>query len=253
MMKIVFMLFISCLLSHFAMAGMLGFVDLPKGCHSRQVYPCQVRVNGGFLAIEQGGQSLQLADQSALSFLASNEVQILAGSLWVRKSQDLTVRMSPLLALSLSSGEFFFSRQSDSALLVRNLAGEVGFESDRVFANEVLPVGFQNWYGPLNTNGQISRGMIRPIDMAAFLKDWLSMSGLSRAEMRHQIESYRESWKDGLELSVELYSQVVSRRIAAVEEKERKKQERLSALRQERLRLRNMYRAKNGLEPSDHP
>jgi hypothetical protein len=176
----------------------------------------------------------------------------LGGGAWVLKSQDLKVRISPLLTLQVT-GEFFFRYQPDSTILVRNLSGEVKFHSARVFASEALPLGFQNWYGPLDASGQISRGMIRPIEMAAFLKDWYSMSGLSVAEMKTRVQEYREAWKDGLDLSSELYSQVVLRRIASVEEKERKKWERHQASERERRKLRNMFRDRNGLGPESSP
>ncbi len=224
----------------------MGFVDLPKGCFGKEVYPCQVRVSGGFLTIERSGLQMHLSDQSSLSFLSQNEVQLLSGQIWVRKSQNLNLRLSALLKMKLS-GEWFFERAADATILARNLQGDVRFESSKVFENEALPVGFQNWFGGLDATGQISRGLIRPIEMAAFLKEWLPLSGFSRAEMQSQIGEYRELWKEGPEISAQFYGQVVSRRLAAVEEKERKQQERAEALRQERLKIRNMYRNRNGL------
>ncbi len=229
-----------------AQAEAMGYVDLPKGCFGKQAYPCQVRVSGGLLNMDRGEQQFTLADGGSVSFMSSNEVQILSGGVWVRKSKDLLVRMSSLLKMQIG-GEWFFEKQKDGLQLVRNLNGEVEFQSKQIFASEALPAGFQNWYGGLDSYGQVSRGVIRPIEMSAFLKQWLPVSGLSVAEMKKQIQVYREWWKDGLEISSQFYSQVANRRIAAVEERERKRQEAKVRAQNERLKIREMYRARQGL------
>jgi hypothetical protein len=231
----------------------LKFVDLPQNCYAKKTYPCQVRISGGSLTIEREAQVLHLADQGAISFLSANELQFLSGAAWIEKANALTVKVSAVLKIQIS-GEWLLKKEKDATMVMRNLAGEARFLSDRVFPNEALPVGFQNWYGLLDTSGSVSRGMIRPIEVGEFLRDWLPMSNLSVAEMKHQISSYKERWKGALEQSAQLYAQVATRRIAAVEERERLKLEKAVSLRQEREKLRQMYRDRNGLsEPGASP
>ncbi len=223
----------------------LKFVDLPQNCYTQKTYPCQVRISGGSLAIERESQILHLADQGAISFLSANELQFLSGAAWIEKANDLTVKISPVLKIQIS-GEWFVKKEKDATMSVRNLAGEAKFISDRVFASEALPIGFQNWYGLLDTSGSVSRGVIRPIEVGDFLKDWLPISNLSVAEMKHQVLSYKEQWKGALEQSAQLYAQIATRRIAAVEERERLKLEKAASHRHEQEKLRQMYRERNG-------
>jgi len=243
-MKIWQFLLISILFSQLAQAE-LRFVDSPKGCYARKSYPCQVRVSGGSLVIERGNQILHLADQGALSFLAENEIQFLSGGAWIEGAEGLKVKISSVLGLQIK-GEWFFHREKDATMLIRNLNGEAQFLSSRVFPSEAIPIGFQNWYGLIDSTGQVSRGIIRPIELKPFLKDWLAISGLSIAEMKNRVSIYRELWKDGLEMSVALYGQVVSRRIASVEERERKRAAQIEAVQRERAKLKSMYRDRNG-------
>ena len=227
-------------------------VDSPSRCFSQRVYPCSLRVTGGLLSFEKDSQKYQLADQSSLEILSVSKIKILQGSLWVKEARELQVQVSPVLTLKIN-GEVFMQKTSDTVLSVRNLSGQVGFESPHVFSNEFLPIGFENWYGPLDSQGQVSRGVIKPISMTDFLKVWIPVSGLSFAEMKRATKEYKELWREALDQSTSFYKEIVERRIASQEEKEREAQRMREAQQKEQAKLRKMFREKNGLIDSQDP
>lgn len=222
------------------------FADSPAGCFSKNIYPCSLRVTGSFLSFEREFQKYHLGDGSAVLFLSADEIQLLQGVLWIRESKDLTVKVSPPLRMRISGEHIFQKKGLD--LHVFNVDGLVQFKSAFVFQSEALPKGFQNWYGQVDSSGQVSRGMIRPISMGDFLRAWMPVSGASLAEAKKMILHCKENWKDAVEISAGIYQEVAERRIASDQAKIRLSQEAKRRKLTEQAQLRQMYRSKNGLE-----
>lgn len=223
-----------------------GFVDSPEQCFVKHRYPCSLRVSQGFLSFERESQKYHLAEKSSLLFVSPSQVQLLQGRVWVQDSKSLRIKISSALQMTIS-GEWFFEKQMDSTLLARNLSGEALFNSKFVFAHESLPLGFQNWFGPVDSTGQISRGVIRPIAVADFLRAWLPLTGLSVAESKKRSQNYKSLWAGNVEQSATLYKQVVQRRLASQQEKAQKKADQRAKRLAEQAELKKMFRQKNGL------
>ena len=231
-------------------AETLSFVDLPKNCFAGKVYPCSLRSTGGMLKFEKGSEAYQLGPSSAVRFLQEDQVQLLSGTLWIEKSKNLRLKVNPELSLTLT-GEFFLEREKDAVVLVRNLFGTTTFQSKFLFKEESLPVGFQNWYGTLNAQKQIDRGVIRPIEALAFLKVWNPISGLSPAEARKRVQAFRANWVENIEVSTNLYREIIERRLASQESLDQSRAQRQRAALEEKKRIRQMYRQKAGFDLQD--
>src|SRR4051812_3531023 len=96
-----------------------AFVDLPVGCFAAHKYPCSLKATGSFLNFERDSQKFHLAQNSALIFFSESNIQLMQGKLWIRDSQALTLKVSPLLQMELT-GEFFTEKMPDATMLVRN-------------------------------------------------------------------------------------------------------------------------------------
>jgi hypothetical protein len=223
-------------------------VDLPRGCFTQKKFPCQVRVTSSFLAFDLGLQKFHLGAKSSLLFISAEQIQLLQGDLWIQQSDSLGLKFSPALKMVVS-GEWLIRKAPQAQTHVFNLAGQSKFDSQFVFPSESVPVGFQNWYGLIDSNGEISRGVIRPIQIKEFLKTWIPLSGLSMAEIRKSTLSYREAWGDSLERSAKLYQEIVERRLASHEDKALRLQDKRRQAEIERAQLRRMFRERNGLPP----
>ncbi|MEZ0391719.1 MAG: hypothetical protein ACAH59_05860 [Pseudobdellovibrionaceae bacterium] len=223
-----------------------GFIDSPSKCFSQRKYPCSLRVSRRMHSFEREAQRYHLGENGALLFLSESQIQLMQGVLWIQSSKDLEVKSSSALSMKLS-GEWLLEKRPDTSLLFRNLKGSIDFQSKFVFTNESLPVGFQNWYGPMDSSGQISRGMIRPLVLKDFLQVWIPLSGLSLAEVKRQTADYKKTWGNTVEQSSKFYQQVAERRLASQEEKARKLAAQKASRQQEQSDFRQMFRKKNGL------
>lgn len=223
------------------------YVDLPQGCFTKKTFPCALRSTAGALKFESVSGSYFLGDLSSVRFTSANQIQLLSGSLWIERSQQLEFVANPELTLKLA-GEFFLEKQKAGMVLVRNLNGVVEFDSRFLFKAESLPLGFQNWYGTLTTQKQINRGVIRPIEVLPFLKVWQPVAGLSPAETKARVHVYKQSWAEGVEISSQFYKEVVERRLASQAELDQRRVDRQKAALNEQKRIRQMYRQKAGFD-----
>ena len=211
-----------------ALWGSSGFVDLPEGCLNRKAYPCLLRATNSSVRLEHGAQIFTLAEKASMQFFTKDEFQILDGSVWVNAAVPLVVRLPGEVKV--------------------HWKGEFLVDSPRVFENESLPVGFENWYGKITTAGWLDRGMIKPIAAGEFVKQWAPFSGLSVADAHRKILFFKEAWEANVGQASDLYQEVVRRRMASVEEKEHLKQDQAEKARQERQTFKKLYRQKNYLD-----
>ena len=226
-----------------------SFVDSPDQCLGLDKYPCSVRSVKGPLSMEKGGHSFVLDANSAVHFETAQEFKLLSGQVWIEKSENLSLKISPSLTINLN-GEFFAQKLSDK-LWLKNLDGETQFKSSHVFQSESLPVGFENWYGRITTKGSIDRGIIKPIELKDFLVSWLPLAQNSVAVLKKKVASYRELWSKAPEQSSELYKEIVERRMASVTQRELTQEQQVEKARKAIQKIREMYRQKNYLEPSE--
>ncbi len=204
-------------------------------------------MNKGSLRFERNAATFVLGEKSALRFIADDKIQVLSGSLWIEEAKDLAVVVHPQFGFS-ASGSLFLQKTADGNIFVRNLEADIKFRSPFVFKGEALPAGFQNWYGRLNAQKQIDRGIFRPIEFASFLKAWLPMTHLSIAEAKGRVLVWKEQWSGALEASAHFYQEVVERRMASVELQDQQRAARQKAAQTEQNRIRQLYRQKTGFE-----
>lgn len=227
-----------------------SFIDLPKGCYGKQSYPCTLTVEKGFLSLMRSESVVHLSKEGVLAFFAPDQMQLLKGQIWIQGAKHVTLKMSSVLKLEVD-GDWLVSFVGHSNQVnILNLNGQAKFVSQSVFENESIPVGFENWYSGIATNGQVLRGIIRPIENESFLKNWMPISGMSLAASKHKFKNYKENWQGVIEESANFYQQVVARRVASAEAAQDRKDARARLLQQEQAKFRKMFRQKLGLENS---
>jgi hypothetical protein len=224
-------------------------VDSPDQCFSLDKFPCSVRSVDQALTIEKTSGRFIVGPHSSVHFVTASEIQLLEGKIWFERADGLHLKISPKLKILLN-GEFFAARESDKSIL-RNLNGDAQFQSDLVFKNETLPVGFENWYGRITTAGAIERGIIKPIELKTFLVEWLPLAQNSPAELKQMVSGYKQSWSKAAMISSEFYKEIVERRMASVEAKELSQQQQVEKARRAIQKIRELYRQKNYLDSSE--
>lgn len=239
------------ILGSFSFTGSLAnaefFVDLPKNCYSKQEYPCTVTVESGVLTLVRENGKFNLSKNGVLAFFTAEKMQLLKGQMWISNAKGLETKISSILSLKIF-GDLLVSKESREKTRIVNLNGQIEFVSKNLFPSEAIPLGFENWYTGLAVNGQILRGIIRPIETETFLKSWVPISGMSLASSRHKFKQYKENWDGTVEESARFYQQIAERRIASAEEAEERRVRKMRSLQLERQKIRKMFRQKLGLE-----
>lgn len=222
------------------------FVDEPAQCFVREGYPCAVRSLEP-LRLQRGDDIYQFAAETSVVWLSADDLRVLEGRIWIEKSANLSLHIlgSDVVAVD---GEFLVTREKDQNLTIMNLNGSVQFPEKGFLKSEALPVGFQNWYGRRGTNGVVQRGVLRPIEVPAFIASWARTGSATRVARGEKLKQYRELWKGNVDQSAELYKNIVERRIASQEDSRAALRRRRQKADEERARLRQMFREKNNLQ-----
>jgi hypothetical protein len=232
----------------------IAMVDLPAGCWQSQKVPCAVRASHAgeaFTYHQAGGQAMEfelVAEKKASWVVQVDGIKLIQGEFWVKSSKDLIILSNSISAQV--NGEFWIDVKEDITE-IKNLqaefkklqmTGSVQGEED-----VTLPVGFENWYGTLNSEGKLNMGVLRPIDRAPFFSTWARHMKISKAVAVAQIEKWKEIWTGAVAASSELYARVIERKIANEEAKRRELQRRIDEEAAEKRQLRQMFRVRHSL------
>jgi hypothetical protein len=242
-----FLTLLLCTASH-------AFVDEPAGCWGARKIPCAVRATKAgeaFYYSRPGAESFQfelIAAKKASWLLQQEGLKLLEGELWVKSSRDLRVETNQIFAVA--QGEFWIQLQGSKTEL-KNLEAEftrlqmTGLPGDGKRVS--LPVGFENWYGGLNSDGDLNVGVLRPIDRVPFFSSWARQMKVSKPLAVEKIEKWREIWQAATDASSELYARVVERKIASEENRLREVQRRKDEAASEKRQLLQMFRERHSL------
>lgn len=222
------------------------YVDEPAGCFSKESYPCAVRALEA-LKLERGGDVYQFAADTSVVWIHADELRVLEGRFWIEKSTQLSLHLMGTDTVVVN-GEFLVIREKDQNLVMMNLHGDVKFPAKGFLKSEALPVGFQNWYGRRMTEGNVERGVVRPIDVPTFMAAWARSGVAAKSARLEKVKEYKELWKDNVDQSSELYKNIVDRRIASQEDSAEAERRRQKKAEEERAKLRQMFREKNNLQ-----
>lgn len=228
----------------------VDYVELPEQCLAKKIFPCQLKAVSKELELEISGHRLVLEKNTMVEIRSNDQYRLLQGRVWFTPTKSAEGDRILILHSNLKikfDGEIFVEKVSPETHTVYNLDSNVQIQSELIFQNEVLPIGFQNWYGALATTGQISRGIIRPIDKDLLVRIWTPMSGLSFAEASAKLRILVKSWEKNVDLAAGLYQQVIERRLASQSEKENQAKLRKQKMQDLDAELRALYRQKNGL------
>jgi hypothetical protein len=224
----------------------LVYVDEPAGCFDRAAYPCAVRALEP-LKLQRGDDVFQFAADTSVVWLSPDDLRVIEGRIWIEKSNKLSLRLLGGDSVVMN-GEFLITHQEDQSLLVMNLNGSVQFPAKGFLKSEALPVGFQNWYGRRMTEGNVERGVVRPIEVATFVDSWARTGVSTKAARLDKVKLYKKLWRGNVDQSAVLYKDIVERRIASQEDAASARARREQKAQAEREKLRQMFREKNGLE-----
>lgn len=220
-----------------ANANETRWVDFPKNCLGKQ-YPCAVTHQAAGEWIWQD-REMAVSAHTSLVLLDDKTVQLMSGDIWSQDFKELNLKHG-IFQIKLS-GDSMLNRR-DQKLQVINLDGDVSVSKSGV-TGESIPAGFSNWYEGLAQGGEFKQGVIAPTtsnDIALLFK---KMPG-SREILKTKLSSYKEHRKLALSESSKLYSKVTELRRVASENATAARENAFRRQKEEKARLRQMYRDK---------
>ncbi len=230
-----------------------AYVDEPKGCWHSERQPCAVRATaaGEKFKFQQGSRQGTWASAKGTSWIIEDQdLKLLTGKIWIQTSAKFNVVTNQVKFEA--DGEFWIENASSKTKVI-NLSGNalhlaLVSSVNQSQETQTLPVGFENWFGSLDSSGQASRGILRPVAKAEFFKVWAQKMKVSEVVAKKKMADWKELWQDSAVVSADLYTEVVHRAIAQNEQKKNEIARRKENVIEEQQRLRKMFRARNGLQ-----
>lgn len=216
-------------------------MDEPTGCYASEKFPCAIRALGVSLSIVQKNYAFKLKKDSNLIFYGKNQARLLDGAVWVVQGEALKLQTTHIQVSG--RGDYWVEKFNSERTLVRNLNADI-----QILAggknHEVLPVGFENWFGGLQSDQNLAKGIVRPIEKGYFLSLWNQTAQLSKKNTIQKIGFYRQLWDKNIEGSSQLYREIVQRKLASVELKEKQRVKQEQKNKEERESLRQVFRSR---------
>lgn len=215
----------------------VDYVDEPQGCWMNHKKPCAIMPQKKPLGIQVGDSEMVLAPNTGFVVIDAQHVRFLQGSVWIKKSENLVVH-GGLLDTTIS-GEAWIEMVS-GRLMLKNLSGQIKTERAGLNYSQELPVGFENWYQGLRSDGQVSSGMMSPIVLTDFVVPFNHVAELPRRTLKTKIKTFAKAWKGTAEAASQLYSEVITRRVAQWQEEQDTKERLAEKRAKERQQQRQM-------------
>lgn len=230
----------------------INWVDYPVGCRAKQMFPCSIKSSALVTDFKFGDAEWVFNRGAAVFAEDSKSFKVLHGVAWMKSESEIKILGSGWHLVA--SGDVYFDTDSQRKLVVKNFAGSVRLESDRVttFSDDVIPVGFENWYSGLGLepgakSWALQRGLLEPIQTEKMFSEIIPLMNGRKASKLERLKSYRESWSGNTQASADFYKQIALNRRAEAQAIIDKERARRLAEQRERTKLREMFKERNGL------
>ncbi len=217
-------------------------IDEPRFCLARQIYPCAFRAQSLAQVLLLNDFEVHLSQGASLLLYDAKHMRLLGGQIWIRRSKELTLTTG-FVDFSLN-GDTWVDRVSSKKILIRNLNGSVRVSSSLSTLQEVIPVGFENWYSLINSKVHLEQGVLRSIDPLHFLPEWSAIAQLPKTQSLDLLKTYKEYWSGNVEASSHLYQDVVNRHMASFQHEEISKNLKEERKQADEVKMRQMFRAR---------
>lgn len=213
-------------------------LSIPENCFGR-LTPCSLKVPSSKWTYKEGPLRLHASQGSILTEnIKTREWRLVEGTLWVENAPSLRVRTTSA-EVEGSSGQYWIIVEQDRALF-RNISAKlvVTFKDQ---SKMEIPRGFEVWVGAVNSEAQVERGMLKPIDLKRHLKVWHALYPGTRQQFISEVQDLKDQWSDLTEQSSAIYQKVSERKLASLEDEKQRELEIKKKKEQERRRLRENF------------
>jgi hypothetical protein len=221
----------------------------PSACVVKKTDVCLVKTQGKPELVHWGSTFIWIAKDSMFE-LKGLAVRPLQGGGWIQSAEEIPFSTSYIQG-TISGGIWISHIQGKT--MIRHLSGDLFIRHVSSSEPMVLPVGFENWYAGLQTDGKPFQGIVRPLAANSFLVEWFKEFQVPAKVAKKFWITWSRAWKGNIDIGSEIYKTSMERQLASEKEKESARELRAERQRQEAHRLRQIYRSKNSIDAFRDP
>lgn len=201
--------------------------EKPRGCLSGSK-PCAVYIPKAVSSkkIKFMDHVVTLASGTVALFNGAERVRLIRGTLW--NHQGSLFVETEFGAVDGADGEFWVIHQKHR-VLVRNLSSQMNVHyksiNQTVGLSDVIPNGFESWFGAMTLRGDAQHGFVRPIDSKQYLKDLATCFQGDRVEFMKEYSGFKTLWKRSIASAGEMYQRAIDEKIENKKEEIRRQRE----------------------------
>lgn len=221
-----------------------ALVEEPDHCVEKMLPTCLVKTQKKPELVRWGKTLVWLAKESMFE-LKGEGLRGLQGSAWVQSTTEIPFSTSYIQGTL--NGDVWISHFPEKTL-IRHLSGEIFIRHTGSREIMSLPVGFENWYGGLQTDGKAFAGTLRALPASPFLVEWFKEFKVPPELAKKIWQIWSQAWRGNVEAGSEIYQAAMDRQVAATRAQQQAHQRSQERQKQEAAALRQLYRSKNGLD-----
>lgn len=214
--------------------------ERPQGCLDKQIV-CALQTKESVFHLANPNFELHLGPSSIVLRNSSDEIEFVAGTLWLARYNKMTVK-TVFGTVKSANGPFWIIQDKDR-VWVRNVNAEVKITL-RDGKELELPLGFQVWLSGLDQFGKSVVGIPETIPVESHIKLWSQLFPGTKDEFRKEVESIKWVWGSLPDKGSELYTKMADRQRQIAEAREAEILRIQSAQQQESQRVRQQFEEK---------
>ncbi len=174
--------------------------------------------------------------------------QLVLGEFYIEVSQA-TYFKTPYARISCAGEcKAIFVRKSDR-ITVKSLLGEWSIQPTGDATMYALVAGLQTQIGEVGENGTAKIEFPQSLPWAGTIEQWGQLHSGGVEDFKSKLKDFRPVWRSSVRNASEMHLQQVQRELASQDRRTAAAQARERARAQEALRLRQLFREKNYLDP----
>lgn len=186
---------------------------------------CAVRTREGEkFEVHAGASSVVLDQGSSIIRVSSDEVRLVWGTIWVKAKGAFTVKTEYGDA-RVADGEFWMTRTAER-IVISAVIGEVEISPRGAIEKIMVEPGEENWVSRVDATGVAETGLPKAIPFESHVARWARLYDGGKKSFEKDVEAFHRLWKAAGVRAAKLHSELMSRKIASIEEEKARREAR---------------------------
>lgn len=216
-------------------------LEEPAGCLMDST-ACAVRTSSGEkYELPLGDTVVHMDRSTAVLRVRSDEIRLVAGTVWIEAKGPFTVR-TEFGAARVGSGGFWVTRTEDRMTAAAAVGSDVVLAPRGTTEELVIERGMENWIGRVGRQGHAESGLPRAIPFDEHVRRWARLYPGPQERFEAEVRRFRAQWNDASRKAAELHRALLERKVASLRADHEKRERDLRRIEARNRELREMFR-----------